>query len=139
MGWGKLSYTEKSLQFIIKVTVKMRKSKSGLTDQDRMLIIEEHLNGASFYSLGKKYKIARSSVIKDWMITFGILTKEKEIMPKVSKGDESEELKALLLENKRLKKALAEERLRSTAYDKMIDVAEEMFRIPIRKKPDTKQ
>jgi len=117
----------------------MRKSKSGLTDQDRLRIIEEHLNGASFYSLGKKYKIARSSVIKDWMITFGILTKESDIMSKVNKREESEELKSLLLENKRLKKALADERLRSTAYDKLIDVAEEMFRIPIRKKPGTKQ
>ena len=117
----------------------MRRSRSGLTDQDRMQIIEEHLNGAIFYSLGKKYKISRSSVIKDWMINFGILTKESEVMSKKTNQEVSEELKSLLLENKRLKKALTEERLRSTAYDKLIDVAEEMFKIPIRKKPDTKQ
>jgi hypothetical protein len=39
----------------------------------------------------------------------------------------------------RKEKEEPEARLRAKAYDTMIDVAEEMFGIPIRKKPGTKQ
>lgn len=52
---------------------------------------------------------------------------------------ESETIQALRKELRGLQRALAEEKLRSLAYDKMIDVAEEMFHIEIRKKVGTKQ
>ena len=55
------------------------------------------------------------------------------------KREESDEIRALKAENKRLKARLAEAQLAAKAYDTMIDVAEEMFHIPIRKKPGTKQ
>ena len=42
-------------------------------------------------------------------------------------------------ENRRLEKALELEKLRAKAYDTMINVAEETFNIPIRKKSGTKQ
>lgn len=42
-------------------------------------------------------------------------------------------------EIKRLRKALELEKLRSKAFSTMIDVAEEMFNIPVRKKAGTKQ
>ncbi len=44
---------------------------------------------------------------------------------------------ALLLENERLRTELKHEKLRAHAYDTMIDVAEEMFNIPIRKRHQT--
>ena len=50
-----------------------------------------------------------------------------------------DELKAMKAENKRLQEALELEKLRSRAYDTMIDVAEANFNIPIRKKAGTKQ
>jgi hypothetical protein len=37
------------------------------------------------------------------------------------------------------KKALAEEQLKVKALDRMIDISEVRFKIPIRKKPGTKQ
>ena len=46
---------------------------------------------------------------------------------------------AMVVENKRLKEALELEKLRSRAFDTMIDVAEKNFNIPIRKKAGTKQ
>ncbi len=48
-------------------------------------------------------------------------------------------LKTAQAENKRLQEALELEKLRSRAFDTMIDVAEKNFNIPIRKKAGTKQ
>ena len=54
-------------------------------------------------------------------------------------SDYEKEMLSLRLENERLRTELKHEKLCAHAYDKMIDVAEEMFNIPIRKKADTKQ
>ena len=106
-------------------------------------MIREHLNGASKYSLVKKYNLSQIKCISDWMLKFGIDEKSKRkpnyFMSSPEKKVESEELCELRMENKRLKLELEEARLAATAYDTMIDVAEEMFHIPIRKKPGTKQ
>ena len=53
-----------------------------------------------------------------------------------SKDDQIRELKASL---KKAQKEAELEKLRAKAYDKMIDLAEERFNIPIRKKSGTKQ
>ena len=60
-------------------------------------------------------------------------------MSKKSKQLLEEELKEMKAENKRLQEALELEKLRSRAFDTMIDVAEANFNIPIRKKAGTKQ
>lgn len=52
---------------------------------------------------------------------------------------ESEEVMRLKRELKEVKLALYQERMRADAYDTMINVTEEMFKIPIRKKAGTKQ
>ena len=51
----------------------------------------------------------------------------------------SNERKAYEAEIKRLKKALSESELRCLANSTMIDLAEKMFNIPIRKKRDAKK
>lgn len=53
-----------------------------------------------------------------------------------SKEDQIRELKAEL---KNAKKEAELEKLRAKAFDKIIDLAEERFNIPIRKKSYTKQ
>jgi len=53
-------------------------------------------------------------------------------MPKTKE----EELSARI---KELEKALEYEKLKSLAYNTMIDIAEKEFNIPIRKKPGTRQ
>jgi site-specific recombinase XerD len=58
---------------------------------------------------------------------------------KVKQGSESETVASLRKELRQLRKSLAEEHLRSIAYAKMIDIAEEMYHIEIRKKAGTKQ
>ncbi|MBQ8071953.1 MAG: hypothetical protein IJ202_14045 [Bacteroidales bacterium] len=57
----------------------------------------------------------------------------------MAKKSPEERVKELEAEKKRLQKALELEKLRSKAYDTMINVAEETFNIPIRKKAGTKQ
>ncbi|MCC8146251.1 MAG: hypothetical protein LIO93_07405 [Bacteroidales bacterium] len=116
----------------------MQKSK-GMTDSLRLQIIEEHLSGRSKYFLARKYNLKSISRITHWMRIFGLEDSPPKPVEEMSKKQsESEEIRSLQLELKRLKKSLAEEQLRSRAYDRMIDVAEDMFKIPIRKKPGTK-
>lgn len=50
-----------------------------------------------------------------------------------------EDYDKLRAEVTRLRKELRQEKMRSEALDTMIDVAEEMFNIPVRKKAGTKQ
>ena len=54
----------------------------------------------------------------------------------VSQGDD---VKALQAEIKRLQQQLELAEIRAEVYDKMIDIAEATFHIPIRKKSGTKQ
>lgn len=68
---------------------------------------------------------------------------ETQIM-RNTKNFTNEEFKAMtpqeqLKEFKRLKKALELEKIRSEAYNHMIDLAEQQFKIPIRKKSETQQ
>ena len=60
-------------------------------------------------------------------------------MKKSPSNNPSEEIKALRAELLSLKKQLSEEQMRADFFETMVDVAEEMFNIEIRKKADTGQ
>ncbi len=60
-------------------------------------------------------------------------------MRKKKQDVNEEDFNALRAEITRLKKELRQEKMRAEALDTMIDVAEEMFNIPVRKKAGTKQ
>jgi len=60
-------------------------------------------------------------------------------MRKKKKDASEEDYDKLRAEVTRLRKELRQEKMRSEALDTMIDVAEEMFNIPVRKKAGTKQ
>ena len=94
--------------------------------------------------LVEKYGLSSRQVLFSWMDKF---VNENELislpdnqsddpMAKKNPEDQIQELKA---ENKRLEKALELEKLRAKAYDTMINIAEQTFNIPIRKKSGTKQ
>ncbi len=61
--------------------------------------------------------------------------KEWQVMGKNANASESEEIKALRKEVLDLKNQLYHEKMRVDFYDTMVDVAEEMFGIEIRKLP----
>lgn len=57
----------------------------------------------------------------------------------MAKDTSEQRLQELEAENKRLSKALELEKIRSEAYNTMIDLAEKTFNIPVRKKSGTKR
>lgn len=111
-----------------------------------MAIVAEYVCGHMPASqIIEKYHLSSRQILFNWMDKY---VNEKELvslqdetnpsdpMAKKSPEDRVKELEA---ENKKLQKAMELEKLRSKAYDTMIDVAEETFNIPIRKKSGTKQ
>ena len=64
---------------------------------------------------------------------------ENQASETMAKKNPEDRIKELEAENRRLENALELEKLRSKAYDTMINVAEKTFNIPIRKKSGTKQ
>lgn len=115
------------------------------TDDDRILIVREYLeSGLPAEKIIKKYHISSRSVLFSWMDKLLNGKDSLPLQPEPIDGDDmakttDERLKEKDAEIKRLRKALELEKLRSHAYSTMIDVAEQNFNIPIRKKAGTKQ
>lgn len=88
----------------------------------------------------KKHSIPQIVTLSSWIRKFVGDDKNENSMKKAESPKlESEEITRLKRELKEAKLALYQERMRADSYDTMIDVAEEMFKIPIRKKAGTKQ
>ena len=128
---------EKSYQWADKISCRY-------DNLEKMPIIMEFLKGGiTVDEVVDKYHLSSSQVFYLWL---GKYFSEKESvslpdqndldMANKSKDDQIKELKAEL---KKARKEAELEKLRARAYDKMIDLAEEVFNIPIRKKSGTKQ
>jgi len=117
----------------------------GLSDSKRMSIIQEYLDGANKSFLCRKYNLSKPQIISIWLRTFGIEdTRSSNIPTTMNKSvnnpsNESDELKQLRRELKQARLNLKRETMRADLYETMVDVAEEMFNIPIRKKAGTNQ
>ncbi|MHC1703659.1 MAG: hypothetical protein AB9846_09720 [Tenuifilaceae bacterium] len=107
------------------------------SDEFKKSVVKQVLSG----QLGKeeakwKYGIRGNSAVLNWIRTFDTSPpfemKKRQHPPQ---GDAS----ALEAENRRLREELELERLRVLSLNVMIDVAEEQFKIPIRKKSGAKQ
>ena len=104
-------------------------------DEAIRLYYEEQMGGLS---IGKKLGIP-SSTIYEWISNFAADNPEIHAQMKKDKGPTPEDYAKLQAEVARLQKALKAEHMRAEFYDTMIDVAEEMFKISIRKKAGPKQ
>ena len=116
------------------------------TEEDRTSIVSEYVCGHVPASvIVEKYHIGTRQTLFNWMDKYVnakelvSLPEESEKSDTMAKKTPEERLQELEAENKRLQKALELEKLRSKAYDTMINLAEETFNIPIRKKSGTKQ
>lgn len=114
------------------------------TDDEKMQIVAEHIHGASVQSLVEKYHLSCKNVLLAWIDKFvnapnELSLPENQSEDPMAKKNPDERIRELEAENKRLEKALELEKLRAKAYDTMINVAEETFNIPIRKKSGTKR
>jgi transposase-like protein len=97
------------------------------------------LEGVSQSELSRRYGTAPSTISKI-MSKFAAENDKSALLMKNKPTDsQAEEIKALRKEVLELKKKLYDETMRADFCDTMIDVAEEMFGIEIRKKAGTGQ
>ena len=127
-----------------RVWIEREKTKYTLEDEDRQKIVLDIIGGEiTPEEVKEKYKIASIQSVYSWIgkymsqqnVVFSHDINDDDMANK-SKDDQIKELKEAL---KKAQKKADYEELRSKAYNKMIDLAEERFNIPIRKKSGTKQ
>lgn len=113
-------------------------------------VIELRQKGYSLKRISEELPVSMSA-IQRWIVKFApeyqsiLLTnmagkrsgKHKEQLEVIV--SQQDDVKALQAEIKRLQKQLEMAEIRAEVYDKMIDIAEATFHIPIRKKSGTKQ
>lgn len=110
-------------------------------DSVRFMVLRSHyVDHLSLNALALKYSVSRSAIYR-WIRNFASSNPEivDYMKQKKSTRPSPEEIDFLKSEILRLKKELRDAQMHAHAYDTMIDVAEEMFNIPIRKKAGTKQ
>ena len=131
--------------------MRMHKPTQHYSESFRRMVIEEYLRtGIRKADLLRKYHIKFKGAIYKWMRLYGYTdvhrTTDKNrnfvyqtaILPK-DKNDKLITDPAVLLKKiKELERQLEDEQLRSEGYSMMIDIAEKEYKIPIRKKRDTK-
>ena len=112
-------------------------------------VIEEYLaTGCTKMFLLRKYDIQFKSAIQTWMRILGYTDPSPSKQPQrfkfgkiiftslpKNKKQSGTELEKKIRD---LERQLEDEKLRSEAYARIIEKAEKEFKIPIRKKPDTK-
>lgn len=106
--------------------------------------------GYSVRQIAQLIPVSKSGIAR-WIANFAEdnphkapIMKKRSITPVPEVGQEPradlpEDVKALQAEVLRLKKELKQEKVRADAYDMMIDLAENAFNIPIRKKSGAEQ
>ncbi len=112
-------------------------SRHYYSDSEKLSYVDRYVrSGQSLYKFSKENSLVHG-VLKYWLRKF---VGEYEIPETMKpKKTESEELRSLKQELKLARLAATREKMRADLYSEMIDVAEEMFNIPIRKKASTKQ
>ena len=129
--------------------MEVKTDKYVFEESDRIAIAREYVEkGCPASDIVSKYHLSSAVVLYGWLdkylnpkecVSLEPETDNPTDMAKKTKQQLEEELKKAKEENKRLKEALELEKLRSRAFNTMIDVAEKSFNIPIRKKAGTKQ
>ena len=124
---------------------------SSLRDQYYDKVIDLYFrHHMSYRRIADIIPVSRSGIAK-WIRNFAVENPEVPIMRKrtvkhnnISVEPETrqelpDDVKALQAELARVKEELRKEKLRADAYDTMIDIAEDIFKVPIRKKAGAKR
>ncbi|MBR4829447.1 MAG: transposase [Muribaculaceae bacterium] len=129
-----------------KTTHRVKKIIRRYEPAERVEIVREFLTGKyTVRQIMDKYMINAEATLFSWLVahiseaqslSLQANTVNDSDMANKSKDDQIKELKERL---RQAEKRAEMEELRAKAYSKMIDVAEETFNIPIRKKSGTKQ
>jgi len=130
---------------------KVNKDIQVYPEEFKRKVVEEYLaGGCTKMDLLRKYGIKTKSGIQRWMKTLGYADANSEVfrktkfdsitfsyMPSKSTSD-SDDPKLLQKRIAELERQLQDEKLRSEAYQRMIEKAEKELHIQIRKKPFTR-
>jgi len=120
------------------------KTKTTYSDSFKLKLINEYLRtGDPKEQIQRRYGVYSNSAIQKWMKKLGYtdpyLKLEVKNYPQVSKPDpKSTSANELEAKIKLLERQLEDERLRVEMYTRMIDLAEEKYKISIRKNSNTK-
>ena len=122
----------------------MKRKVNHFTDELKMQVVQEYLDtDLSQVELQKKYGIKGNASILNWMRKFGLQEPNEnliEIRHAMSKETEkTSHERELESKVKELEKLLEYEKLRTTALNTMIDIAERELKISIRKKSGAKR
>lgn len=108
------------------------------TDEEKIKIVSEHVQGKMAQEIISEYHLSSKQVLFSWLDKY--LNEQELVSLSGNQSEDSmaqknpeERIKELGAKNRRLEKALALEKLRSKAFDTMINIAEGTFNIPIRK------
>ena len=123
-----------------------RTGKIHFSDGAKRQIIEEYLRSeCTKMDIERRHGIKKHGAILSWMKLFGYSESEKGILalskePKVAKKNTPKDSKTQELEAKikLLEKQLEDERLRTEMLNRMVDLAEKTYKIPVRKNSNTK-
>ena len=119
---------------------KRKRSCFRLSEELKLEVVRDYLlNGIDQCQIAKQYGISHRSVSKIIRNFAASNNKSALLMKNTPTDNQAEEIKALRAEILELKKKLHQETMRADFYDTMLDVAEEMFNIEIRKKAGTGQ
>ena len=140
--WNKLTRKHELTMFIY---------QTSLRDQYYEKAVDLYYReGLSVRRIAKIIPASKTTVMR-WIANFAEdnphkapIMKKRSIKPAPQieqelRTDLPEDVKALQAEVLRLKKELKQEKMRADAYDMMIDLAEDAFKIPIRKKSGAEQ
>jgi transposase-like protein len=122
----------------------MKVNVNHYTDEFKYKVVQEYLStDLSQVALLKKYGIRGSTCILNWMRKFGLEKPNDEqikILQAMSKASEKTLYERELEKKvKELEQLLEHEKLRTTALNTMIDIAEQELKISIRKKSGAKR
>ncbi|MFA6367973.1 MAG: transposase [Bacteroidales bacterium] len=110
-----------------------------ITDAFRYKVVSDYLSqGGSFKEAARRNDIS-DGTLQRWIRIFAPSSEFETELTEKGNDMDTEEKKKLEKRIKELEKALEYSNLRADAYSKMIDVAEEVLNISIRKKSGTKQ
>ena len=122
----------------------MRRNVNQFPDELKLRVVKEYFSTCiSQAELKHKYGFKGNSTLYKWISKFDIpkpddnfFKKQKAMSKEVSKSGIDLDQEAKI---KKLESDLAYEKLRTEALSTMIDIAEDRFKISIRKKSGTKQ
>lgn len=120
--------------------VRYTEARSRYSNEDRLEVVRQFMEGElSVDQIVERHQLSSPQVFYGWV---GRCIEETLQLPKnqdpagpASTDDALDQSKEI----ERLKKALELEKLRSAGYRRMIELAEQQFNIPIRKKSGTKR